>query len=69
MLALALLLVPQAQHGPASLLFMALAPVLFLFSIVVTQRQDASLDEQSFPLDPLLQLPSLSHLPPPATHA
>ena len=67
LLALALLLVPQ--HGHTSLLFAALVPVLWLFSAVVTQRQDASFDEQVFPLDPLLQLPSLSHLPPPGTHA
>jgi hypothetical protein len=69
LLALALLLVPQAQHGHASLLLVALAPVLWLFSVVVTQQQDASVDEQDFPLDPLLQLPSLSHLPPPGTLA
>jgi hypothetical protein len=69
LLALALLLVPQVQHGHASLLFVALVPVLWLFSAVVTQRQDASVDEQSFPLDPLLRLPSLSHLPPPNTLA
>jgi hypothetical protein len=67
LLALALLLVPQLQHGHTSLLFIALLPVLWLFSDVVAQRQDASVDEQSFPLDPLLQLPSLSHLPPPST--
>jgi hypothetical protein len=67
LLALAVLLVPQ--HGHASLLLVALAPVLWLFSVVVAQRQAASVDEQSFPLDPLLQLPSLSHLPPPGTLA
>jgi hypothetical protein len=65
--ALVLLLVPQ--HGHASLLLVALAPVLWLFSVVVAQRQAASVDEQSFPLDPLLQLLSLSHLPPPGTLA
>jgi hypothetical protein len=69
MLALALLLVPHVQHGHASLLFAALVPVLWLFSNVVTQRQDASFDEQVFSLDPRLHLPSLSHLPPPGTHA
>ena len=69
LLALAVLLVPQLQHGHASLLFVTLVPVLWLFSAVVTQRQDAFLDEQVFPLDPLRQLPSLSHLPPPCTHA
>lgn len=63
LLALALLLVPQ--HGHTSLLFAALAPVLWLFSDAVTQRQDASVDERVFPLDPLFQIPSLSHLPPP----
>jgi hypothetical protein len=67
LLALVLLLVPQ--HGHASLHLVALAPVLWLFSVVVAQRQAASIDEQSFPLDPLLQLPSLSHLPPPGTLA
>jgi len=66
LLALVLLLVPQMQHGHASLLFVALAPVLWLFSLVVAQRQAASVDEQSFALDPLFHLPSLSHLPPPA---
>jgi hypothetical protein len=69
LLALALLLVPQLQHGHASPLFVALLPVLWLFSSVVTQRRDASVDEQSFPLYPLLQLPSLTHLPPPGAHA
>jgi hypothetical protein len=67
LLALALLLVPQ--HGHASLLVTALAPVLWLFSAVIAQRQDASIDEPIFALDPLLQLPSLSHLPPPGTLA
>jgi hypothetical protein len=69
LLALALLLVPQVQHGHASLLFVALIPVLWLFSDVVMQRQDAFVDERGLPLDPLLQLPSLSHLPPPSTLA
>lgn len=69
LLALALLLVPHVQHGHASLLLAALVPVLWLFSDLVTQRQDASFDEQVFALDPRLQLPSLSHLPPPGTHA
>jgi hypothetical protein len=67
LLALALLLVPQ--HGHASLLFAALVPVLWLFCTVVTQRQNASIDERVFPLDPRLQLPSLTHLPPPGAHA
>jgi hypothetical protein len=66
LLALVLLLVPQMQHGHASLLFVALAPVLWLFSAVVTQRQDAPVHEPIFALDPLFHLPSLSHLPPPA---
>jgi hypothetical protein len=64
LLALAVLLVPQ--HGHAFLLFAALVPTLLFFSVVVMQEQDASVDEQGFPLDPLLQLPSLSHLPPPS---
>ena len=60
-----LLLVPQVQHGHAFLFLVALAPVLWLISLVVTQRRDASLYEQSFPFDPLFRFPSLSHLPPP----
>jgi hypothetical protein len=64
--ALMLLLVPQVQHGHASLLLATLAPILWIFSIVVLQQQHALLDEQIFPLDPLLRLPSLSHLPPPS---
>ncbi|MGB9415624.1 MAG: hypothetical protein WCB58_04855 [Acidobacteriaceae bacterium] len=67
LLALVLLLVPQ--HGHASLLFTALAPVLWLFSVVVTQPQSASVAEPIFALDLLLRLPSLSHLPPPGTLA
>src|SRR5579875_2745381 len=50
LLALALLLVPQA-HGNASLLFLALLPALFLFSV-------AFVEEQFFPLDPLHRLAS-----------
>jgi hypothetical protein len=67
--ALALLLVPQVQHGHASLLFVALAPLLLFLSVVVLRQQHAFFDEQSFPLDALLPLPSLSHLPPPSTLA
>jgi hypothetical protein len=67
--ALALLLVPQVQHGHTSLLFVALAPVLLFLSVVVLRQQHAFLDEQIFPLDAVLPLPSLSHLPPPSTLA
>jgi hypothetical protein len=67
--ALALLIVPQVQHGNASLLLVALVPVLWLFSVVVQRQQHAFLDEQTLPLDTLLPLPSLSHLPPPSTLA
>jgi hypothetical protein len=69
LLAVALLVVPQVQQGHASLLFFALAPVLWMFSVVVTELHNVSVDEQIFALDPLLQLPSLSHLPPPGTLA
>jgi hypothetical protein len=67
--ALALLLIPQAQHGHASLLFLALAPVLLVFCVAFTGQQPAFTDERVLPLDPSLPLPSLSHLPPPATLA
>jgi hypothetical protein len=63
----ALLLVPQ--HGHAFLLFAALVPTLWFFSVVVTQEQHEFVNEQSLPLDPLLKLPSLSHLPPSSTLA
>jgi hypothetical protein len=66
---LALLLVPQVQHDHASLLFVALVPVLLFLSVVVLRQQHAFLDEQIFPLETLLPLPSLSHLPPPSTLA
>jgi hypothetical protein len=67
LLALVLLLVPQ--HGHASLLLVALTPVLWIFCVAVAQRQDAPADAPIFALDPRLQLPSLSHLPPPNTLA
>jgi hypothetical protein len=67
--ALALLLIPQAQHGHASLLFLALAPVLLVFCVAFTGQQPAFTNERVLPLDPSLPLPSLSHLPPPATLA
>ena len=62
--ALALLLAPQVQHSHASLLFVALAPVLLFSSVLLCcgSRPDAFLAEQIFPLDTLLPLPSLSHL-------
>jgi hypothetical protein len=69
LLALVLLAVPQAQHGHTSLLFAVLVPVLWVFSAVVTQRRDAFVNERVLPLGPALPLPSLSHLPPPATLA
>ena len=67
LLALVLLLVPQ--HGHAPLLPAALAPVLWIFCVAVAQWQAAPVDAPIFALDPLLQLPYLSHLPPPGTLA
>jgi hypothetical protein len=68
LIALALLLVvPQGQH--ASLLLAALAPVLLLFSIVITQARRALTDELLIAPGFFLELPSLSHLPPPGTLA
>jgi peptidoglycan/LPS O-acetylase OafA/YrhL len=67
--ALALLLVPQVQHGQASTLLLALAPVLLVFCVAAVAQQRTSTDERILPLDPALPLPSLSHLPPPGTLA
>jgi hypothetical protein len=68
-LRLVLLLGPQMQHGHASLLFVALAPLLLFLGVVVLGQQHALIAEQSIPLSPLLPLPSLSHLPPPSSLA
>jgi peptidoglycan/LPS O-acetylase OafA/YrhL len=67
--ALALLLIPQVQHGHASLLLLALAPVLLVFCVAAVAQQRTSTDERVLPLSPALPLPSLSHLPPPGTLA
>lgn len=69
LVAVALLLMPQAQHDHAFLFFVALAPVLWLFSIVVAEEQCAIRNESAPRLVSLFQIPSLSHLPPPGTLA